>query len=257
MLSDRGYKTFTVCRAAAATAPAGFSVYLADRDGGGGSQETAAAAVPQPPPPCTARHQFIYVFVQIADETSAAASSLKKHQQRHQHHHRLATPPAAAAISTAKLGIDSIRAIEKYCLLQQHPVEHVIVVHGSGGVTPFAMQNIQPFKLGNRTVYFELFPAKQLLINIAIYDYQIISDDDPRMEAWLGNSGEVNYILWSDPQRRYYDWPAGTVVQRSRQRGTLCEDRSIRIVQFAQGRAAQGRGGGAATAASEMEGEHQ
>lgn len=140
----------------------------------------------------------------------------------------------------SKMGVNHVRSIASavgYMLSVDMAVNHILIVHGSAannpnGVTPAATTELMRLfnnnpaaligKVGLKQVYYETFSYKQFLMNPIMWPYEVVS---------APASGNMNYMLWTDVQRRWHDWPPGTVVSRSRQRGSLCEDTSVRIVR--------------------------
>lgn len=136
-----------------------------------------------------------------------------------------------------KFGIDSIRFIATLnVVVDAEPISHYIVIHGNGGITPVATQmiaeiNFQPEQQqqqppATKKKYIETFALKSLMFNLArLYKYEEVVDYAP------ADKESLSYMQWDDPQRRYYDWPAGTVVRRWKQRGTLAQDYTYRLVK--------------------------
>ncbi len=125
-----------------------------------------------------------------------------------------------------KLGIDHVRKFQKVALAAK--IDHIILVHGNGGITPSTTTKIAALQANG--LYVETFKMSALAFYPVLTPYTILD----------GSSGNDNVqpapdkcqtMEWDDIQRRFHDWPVDTVVRRPRQRGNLCEDYCIRIVK--------------------------
>lgn len=140
-----------------------------------------------------------------------------------------------------KMGVNHVRSIAnavEYMITTGTAVNHILIIHGSAtnspnGLTPAAAGELMKIfnnnpiatttaKQGLKQVYYETFSYKQFQFNPIMWTYEVVS---------APATGTMNYMLWSDAQRKFHDWPPGTIVSRARQRGSLCEDTSVRIVR--------------------------
>ena len=123
----------------------------------------------------------------------------------------------------AKLVIDHVR---RYYKVASHAkISHILLIHGNGGITPSTNQEIA--RLQTKGLYIETFSIKRLVFNPVMTQYEIINNTETENVV----PDECEELPWSDIQRRFHDWPVGTIVKRRRQRGNLCEDYVIRIVR--------------------------
>lgn len=143
-----------------------------------------------------------------------------------------------------KLGIDSARIFDKLQLPSfsdsaqpiPTPLNHFLLIHGNGNVTPMAMQKIAAYNRHEPGLYIEMFQIKALMFNPA---------ERNRIDLLKSNSSTLGkntlimsppptsyaVMAFSDAQRTYYDWPEGTLLRCWRQRGSLCQDYIIRRVE--------------------------
>jgi hypothetical protein len=122
-----------------------------------------------------------------------------------------------------KLVIEHVR---RYYKVAAHAkICHILLIHGNGGITPSTNQEIA--RLQTKGMYIETFSIKRLVFNPVMTPYEVINITET--EKILAE--ECEEIPWTDIQRRFHDWPAGTIVKRHRQRGNLCEDYVLRIVR--------------------------
>lgn len=120
----------------------------------------------------------------------------------------------------SKLVIDHVRRYHK--VAAHAKISHILLIHGNGGITSSTNQEIA--RLQNKGIYIETFSIQRLVFNPATTPYEVMSED-----AVLPD--ECGEMAWTDIQRRFHDWPPGTVVKRKRQRGNLCEDYVLRRVR--------------------------
>lgn len=154
-----------------------------------------------------------------------------------------------------KLSVDVVRIFDKMELPYfsdsiepvPTPLNHFVIVHGNGNVTPVALQKIAAYnrKGGAREeqqqqqhappplpLYIEMFQVRSLMYNPATRSRVELVDPEVNSIA-LNAAGSQSYAVMSfnDAQRLYYDWPEGTLVCCWRQRGSLCQDYIIRKVE--------------------------
>lgn len=155
-------------------------------------------------PTCTAREKEIYIFI----------------------------------TTDSKLGIEQIRRYHKVAVHSK--ISHIIIIHGNGGATP--PTNAQIAVLQSNGLYIETFKMSALSFYPVMTTYTVLgefanpdTDDNNSLQQTehvteKPSVDKCKKMPWNDIQRRFHDWPVGTVVQRPRQRGNLCEDYCIRIV---------------------------
>jgi hypothetical protein len=120
----------------------------------------------------------------------------------------------------AKLVIDHVRRYHK--VASHAKISHIILIHGNSGITPSTNQEIA--RLQTKGMYIETFSIKRLVFNPVMTHYTVINSETVVPE-------ECQQMPWIDIQRRFHDWPVGTIVKRDRQRGNSCEDYVIRVVR--------------------------